>query len=678
MKKLLAFLLFTLTGVLILLKQDAFSQTTVPEASTAPIVSSSADPRKITLDIKGMDIVDVIKMLSGKVGLNVIVGKNVSGKVTLFIKDVDAWEAFEFVLVSNDLAYDRRGDMVNVMSQRDYELLYGERFQDKKRAKIIQLKYAKAADISRALTQMKTNIGKVIADDVSNTLVIIDTPIKLIEMAEFVKNADVPIETRIFNLNYAQAEKISSKLQDSLTKGLGVVKIDERTNKIAVTDTVQKLDEIAKVIAAFDEKTQQVLIDAQIIEVKPSDKLEVGFDWDYWFQKYMDIKAALPINTTGALLVGTASTVTKPGDYKATMDIIRTIGDVKILSSPRIMALNNQEAKILVGTKDAYITSTTVQSSGSPSSISQTVNFVDVGIKLFVTPTISRDGFITMKIRPEISSAIRTDITSEGTITQVPIVSTSESETTVMIRDGVTIVIGGLRKDSRDKTVKKIPLFGDIPLIGHFFRRISDDSTTSDLIILLTPHIMSGESSFTEFKEIAPKQGAVASMKNGNIVIEKIPADIKEDPRALKIKQLQAKKEARLKQMQEARDKKTQELSGQQERDKQAKLKEQKKQILDNQAAQEAEKATYYQNLINRIQGFAKRNSPVGVNGNVVVNFLLSSNGQLLAEPNIISSSEDSLVPYALKVIKDAIPFPVFPTGINKTEERFTVTISYK
>jgi len=497
---------------------------------TQPPISNQENQNKISLDIKGMDIVDVLKMLATRAGMNIVVGKNVAGRVTLFLKDVDINDAFEIVLLSNDLAYEKKGDIINVMTQRDYELLYGERYQDKNQIKIIQLKYTKAADLSRALNQIKTNVGRIVVDEGSNTLVLIDTPKKIKEMMDFINNADLPIQTKVFSLSYAQADKLNTKLQETITKGVGSIRMDERTNKIVVTDYPEKLKEITSIISAFDEKTPQVLIDAQIIELKPFDKFEMGVDWDYWIKKHFKVTGNLPIGTTNRLLLGTANTAPDvKGQYKAILDLLRTIGDTKILSSPRIMALNNQEAKILVGAKDAYITSTT-SLSGESTVTSQSVNFVDVGIKLYVTPTINRDGFVTMKIKPEISSATRTDIVSEGKITQIPIVTTSEAETTVMIKDGVTIIIGGLRKDEKYKTVKKIPLIGDIPLLGFFFRSTSNELKKVELVILLTPHIISGESTYTDFSEIKPKEGAVVEMNNkGNIIIEEVSSASKEE-----------------------------------------------------------------------------------------------------------------------------------------------------
>ena len=478
---------------------------------------------KISLDLKGMDIVDVLKMIASRAKMNIIVGKNVRGQVSLFIRDVDIWDAFEIILLANDLAYDKKGDLINVMTQEDYAKIYGAPYKDKKEIEIVRLKYAKAKDVLVTLSQIKSEVGKVILDEASNCLILMDIPERVIKMKEVVRSTDFPLETRIFSLNYASPERISEKLKNMVTQASSSIKIDERTGKLAITDTPENLKEIEKVIKAFDEKPQQVLIDSQIIELKPSDKLEMGVDWDYWLDKYFRVSAPFS-GVTGStkLSIGTVNaTVSEQGRYKGVLDALRTLGDTKILSSPRIMVVEGQEAKILVGSKEAYLTSSTTQV-GDSASTSETVNFVDVGIKLFVTPEISREGFITMKIRPEVSSSSYTNFGTTSAPKNIPIVSTSEAETTVVVNDGTTIIIGGLRKDEKTETVKKIPILGDIPLVGMLARSTSREIKATDLVILLTPHLISGKEPLTDFSQIKPRDGVDISMSpKGEIVKEK-------------------------------------------------------------------------------------------------------------------------------------------------------------
>ncbi len=596
-------------------------------------VSRALQKNKISLDIKGMDIVDVLKTLALRARLNVVVGKNVAGRATFFLKDVDVYDAFEIILLANDLAYEKKAGIINVMTQRDYELLYGESFQDKKQVKIIQLKYAKAANLLNSLNQLKTNMARVVADESSNTIVLMDSPARIKEMEDFIKGIDLLVETRVFSLNYAQADKISEKLKEALTKGVGCIKTDERTNKILITDFPKKLDELAKDISAFDEKTQQVLISAQIIEIRPKDEFKMGVDWDFWLKKNVRLMSSLPTTTSilNKLSIGTAArgaSVTGKEDYKGVVDLLRTLGDTQILSSPRITALNNQEAKILVGTKEPYATSSISQSSGSEVT-AYAINFVDVGIKLYVTPTINRDGFITMKIKPEISSVSNNySYGPANARNDVPIVETSEAETSVMVKERTTIIIGGLKKDSRIKEVNKVPILGDIPLIGFLFRKTSDSLTKTELVILLTPYILSGEVSLTDFSDLKPNEGAIVKMFEGNIVMQKMKEALQSAS-----SRLDAKKDKVL---------------------------------------------AYYELVTDKVKSANVSSDAGGEKGAVDISFILTRNGQFKNEPKIVSSNNQKLNDIVIKRIKNISSFPAFPADLNKEEENFRITLVYK
>jgi TonB family protein len=188
-----------------------------------------------------------------------------------------------------------------------------------------------------------------------------------------------------------------------------------------------------------------------------------------------------------------------------------------------------------------------------------------------------------------------------------------------MVKDGVTIIIGGLKKDQRTKTVRKIPLIGDIPLLGFLFRSTSDDMDKTELVILLTPHIMSGETSYTDFSEIKPKEGAVAKMNKGNIIYEKFSSG------------------------------------------------------TESQGINE-----YYKLVADKLKALALFAHPEGQKGDVDVSFTLDASGQLKGEPKIVSSTNANLDQIAIADIKKASPFPVFPKGLDKAEESFRITLEYR
>ena len=182
----------------------------------------------------------------------------------------------------------------------------------------------------------------------------------------------------------------------------------------------------------------------------------------------------------------------QPKDIKlAFLEALETIGDTNTLSSPSIIAVNNQEAKILVGSTEPYVTTTTTTPASGPTTTAESVNFIDVGVKLYVTPTIHRDNFVTLNIKPEVSTVTSTITTSNNNT--IPIVDTSEAETIVMVKSGVTIIIGGLIKEERIESINKVPLLGDVPLLGMAFRNDDLLVRKTETVIFLTPTIISGD-----------------------------------------------------------------------------------------------------------------------------------------------------------------------------------------
>ena len=459
---------------------------------------NEAPAKKMTLQFQGMDIMEVLKLLAEQAGFNLVAGRNVSGRVTLFVKDVDPWEALEVVVAANELAYEKRGDILTVMSQRDYELIHGQPYQDRRAVRSFAPRYAKAADVSRALAQMKSNVGRVIADEATNTLILMDTPDLVEQMLKISQQMDQPVETRVVSLNNAPVKGLLPSIQESLTKGVGRLSADERSNQLAITDYPARLNEIVRMVKAFDERSSEVLIDAKIVQVTLSDKLQLGIDWQTFISKQLQLQGATALNlTTGAIATFNALDGAQTGSAKVVIEALRTFGNTRILSEPRLLVVNNQESKILVGSKEPYVTTQISQTGTGTSVTSETVNFIDVGVKLFVTPTITRDGFVLMKIRPEVSSRTGTLTTSEKN--EIPIVETAEAETVLLVQDGGTVILGGLIKDEELLDEQRIPFLGDLPVLGIPFRSHSKTVKRTELIVLLTPRIVTGQRGETFF-----------------------------------------------------------------------------------------------------------------------------------------------------------------------------------
>ncbi|MFC2140130.1 secretin N-terminal domain-containing protein [Candidatus Auribacterota bacterium] len=532
------------------------------------------EEKRISLELKNIDIVEVLKLLSQKGNINIVAGRNVRGRVTLFLKNVLVWDVLKIIFESNQLAYVQEGEILKVMTSKEYEKLYGVKFDDKRKMEVINLKYATADDVAGALKQIKSKIGNIIVDSRVNTLILIDTELCLKKMRDMIAKIDVPIVTktfsliyipaqkienfakniiskngtlhldfetnkvvvsdsadnvaalekliyeidkepflvtRVFSLNYALAKDIETQIKEELTKDVGTIRVDERTNRMIVTDLPPVINKIKRIVPAFDEKTKEVLIEAKIVQVALNDSFQLGINWERIIEGFKDNNLNFTLTTAfdmitetsisntaefqdkisslaGGRIIGTG-TLEGKDQFTAVLNTLKTIGKTNLLSTPRIITINNQEAQIQVGTREAFVTDTVVQSS-STATTAQNVTFIDVGVILSVTPTINNVGYVTMKIKPEISAVSRIITTSGGNV--IPIVETQEAETVVMVKDGTTIIIGGLIQDQQIKTTSKMPIIGSIPILGLAFKKTVNKIVKNELAIFLTPRILEG------------------------------------------------------------------------------------------------------------------------------------------------------------------------------------------
>jgi type II secretory pathway component GspD/PulD (secretin) len=261
-----------------------------------------------------------------------------------------------------------------------------------------------------------------------------DTSERLEKMEEALSTLEQGGTIQVFDLKYAKAKDIEERLKDELeVNKLGYVKADERSNQLIIKTLPERMKEVEALVAALDRKTREVLIDARIVKVAFSESMDSGIDWDQVFANLtfhgVDKVGDFRRTTTGTAPAETVAVTKLPiSDLKAFGETasfgelafgtvardgyelfryLQTVGKTQIISNPRLMVTENQQASILVGTREAYVTTTTTAGQ-STSTTAEDVEFIDVGIQLAVTPTINRDGFVTMKIKPEVSSVVRT------------------------------------------------------------------------------------------------------------------------------------------------------------------------------------------------------------------------------------------------------------------------------
>lgn len=274
----------------------------------------------------------------------------------------------------------------------------------------------------------------------------------------------------VVQLNYLKVEQ-ARPLLSALVPEEGI-KADPVRNVLVIMGSPDVYDQVKYLLAKIDTPPQQVMFEVQIIEINRDDLTKLGIDWDATTK----LPAPIPYDDL-PYRIGT-------GKYGVNIQgiINRLIENKKgrLLASPRIATLDGVTAKILIGDKLAVETSQ--PTTGSTPIIS--VIYVEVGIKLEVTPTVNKDGFITTLIQPEVSN--QTNTTKNGN----PNIRTRQANATLRVKSGETIVLGGLIQRQETSDTFKVPILGDLPLVRGFFRSTTKQTTETELVIMLTPKIM--------------------------------------------------------------------------------------------------------------------------------------------------------------------------------------------
>ncbi len=297
------------------------------------------------------------------------------------------------------------------------------------------------------------------------------------------------------------------------TVGNATISVDPETRQLIVITDAETSEQISNVVSSLDRPKPQVLIKVVFVEVTHADGSDIGVEGGFTgTDNGITGNAADVFGLSGLNQIATniqrnalgqpvqSFLPTPPGaglyqilgqDYQVTLRAIAASGKAKILSRPSILARNNQPANILVGQSVPLITNVRYDTFGNAIN---SVSYTDVGIILRVTPFITSDGQVEMIVTPEISSVSATESVTISTGVQAPVIDKRSADTVVVTPDGQTVIIGGLIADRKTESVSKIPLLGDIPLLGFAFRSTTKKDVKTELLIFLTPHIVQAPS----------------------------------------------------------------------------------------------------------------------------------------------------------------------------------------
>lgn len=294
----------------------------------------------------------------------------------------------------------------------------------------------------------------------------------------------------VTGLVLAQEARTPKIVEASEQRKLGAAhfEIDQDSNTLIVTTDEETNATIRRIVAELDRPVPQALINVLFLEVTYTDDLDLGTEFTFLkTDADGDLRKAASAFSLSGLSQGGAVTLTE-GELTVVLKALSTKTKTEVLSRPSIMARNNEESTITIGSEVPFIKNSQITDAGG---VLNTVEYEDVGIILAVTPHITADGVVEMDVAPEISS-LSADSVQISESVSAPTFAKRSAETRVVVPTGRTVVIGGLMEDQTTDEVRKVPVLGDIWGLGQLFRRTIKTKTKTELLIFLTPHVVTG------------------------------------------------------------------------------------------------------------------------------------------------------------------------------------------
>jgi len=431
----------------------------------------------ITIDVHDADISDVITLLAAQSGKNIVADDTIKPeRVTIHLHDVTFDRALAVIVGANGLQVHREGNVLLVGAADEMNRRYVENGTSVgAQTVVLQLVHANADDVVKEVTPALP-AGTVILADRRTSAVVVTGDVDTVERARHIVAAlDAPslgggggIQTRAYRLQYVKAEDAIKELKALTNEGSYIANNEQNEVVVDGSDNVQSAAQ--SLFSTIDRPGAQVMFEVKVADVTPqNDTSNFGLEFG-------------GTNLQGQVTPGSTSYAFTGGTIpvNVTLNALITQGRAQILATPKLVTLNNTEADLLVGETYPIVFNTSVLGG-------QNVQFVDVGVKLRMTPTIGDDGIVTADLHPEYSEI--EGITSTG----YPIITNRKIDSVLRVADGQTIVLGGLMMDTSNETMTKVPGLGDIPILGKLFQNKQTAHTKNEIVFLITPHIIYAE-----------------------------------------------------------------------------------------------------------------------------------------------------------------------------------------
>ncbi len=502
----------------------------------------------VALNFTNIEIGALIKVMSELTRKNFILDERVVGKVTLMtptrISPAEAYQVFQSALEIKGFTAIEDGKVIRIIPSAQARQSGLKVYQDGRFGgegyvtQLIRMAYVNPQEITRALTPLMSKDGSLIAYAPTNSIIITDSVSNIRKIESLIHAMDVAAtegkgKINVYYLKHANAEEIAKGMAAlvsrlpaaakggaatgpaSILEGAVTISSDKATNSLIIVASPGDYETVKEVIQKLDIRRRQVYVEAAIIEMSLQKQRELGFEFMYAPSQIQSGPGA-PITPLGGTNFGGIGNVIAGGpaalgsmnglaigaikgtfryngtDYLnigALLRALQTDSDVNVLSTPNILTTDNQKAEIMVGQNVPFTVGQTQNATTGSQGIFNTIERKDVGIKLSITPQISSDDNVRLDINQEISDVVAASaMNSAGLIT-----NKRSATTTVVVKDRETMVIGGLIRDNVVSTESKVPLLGDIPVLGWLFKFKSTRVEKTNLMIFITPYIIKNE-----------------------------------------------------------------------------------------------------------------------------------------------------------------------------------------
>lgn len=398
----------------------------------------TGQPELYSFKAKDLPLRDALGLLAKAHGLNILADPDVTGSVTVNFQDVPLSQAFDILLSSMGYSWDEERGIIRVR-----------------------------ASVTRTFE------------------------------VDYIRSANSQGDGKESGAFWGELE---SQIK-SLLSPKGRLVVNRLTGAIMVTDLPTKVDDVQRFIELMrNGMYRQIDIEVRIVEVTLRDSFALGLDWSRL--RSNPSKGGVAFNTlitapqAVSPLASTMAMSFNGDSYQALIEALREQGDVRMVSQPRIRILNNQTARVKVGTDETFFsrsTNRTIQSGGGVlDTVNEAARSVNLGVALTVTPQISADGWAMLNIAPSVTRLVGTTASPSGE-SSAPILDVSEATTLVRVRSGELVLLGGLIQEDTSETSRRVPGLGDLPIVGNAFKSTYQAGKRKELVIFLAPTIQPGQ-----------------------------------------------------------------------------------------------------------------------------------------------------------------------------------------